>query len=155
MAGNNLARVLVLITAAAVAACGGGDDPVGPDASVEPFVGTWQADSLTIGPSGGTVVVDILGAGGSFFITVEASGQYTAALEILGGMASPEIGQLTVINSSTLRLTPTTPPGRPSTVATYVFATPDSLILDGPTEFDVNGDGTLESAEVHFELTRD
>ena len=100
----------------------------------------------------GTIVADILGVGGSFFITVEASGNYTASLEIAGG-ASPEVGRLTVLSASTLRLSPSTPPG-PAVTATYFFATPDSLILDGPTEFDFNLDGTPEDAQAHFELTR-
>jgi hypothetical protein len=144
----------VLFAMVALGGACGGDDPVEPDPAVAPFVGTWQADSLTISalPPDMTVA-NILGVGGSFFITVESSGQYTASLEILG-QSSPEIGQLTVLSGSTLRLTPTTPPG-PSVVATYFFARPDSLILDGPTEFDFNNDGTPEDAQAHFELTRD
>jgi hypothetical protein len=35
-----------------------------------------------------------------------------------------------------------------------VFATPDSLVLDGATEFDFNLDGADEPAQAHLELVR-
>jgi hypothetical protein len=55
------------------------------------------------------------------------------------------------VQGSTLTLDPTTGPPAPST---YHFATPDSLILDGATEFDFNLDGTDEPAHAHTELVR-
>lgn len=145
-----MAGILYVAVATAIAACGGNDDPVKPDPAVAPFVGTWDADSLTL--THDTIVADILDNGGEFFITVEPSGQYTATL-VAFGQPSPEVGQLTVVNGSTLRLTPTYPPG-PSATSSYFFAAPDSLILDGETEFDFNFDGEPEPADAHFELKR-
>jgi hypothetical protein len=134
-----------------VAACGG-EDPVEVDPAVAPFVGTWDADSLTMTlVANPDTVANILDFG-SFFITVEPSGQYTANLTVLS-QSFPEIGQLAVIDGSTLTLTPTVPPG-PVATAEYLFAAEDSVILDGATEFDFNLDGTPELALAHFELKR-
>jgi len=142
--------MFVLVTGFA-AGCGE-DDPAAPDPELSRFVGTWDADSLTVAAEPpDTTVANVLDLG-SFFITVEASGQYTATLEVLG-QANPEIGQLSV-SGSTLTLTPTFPAGRPVATATFSFPAEDFLILDGPTEFDFNLDGTDEPAQAHFELKR-
>lgn len=151
-------RVLLwaaIVMAAVGTACGGdqGTD-VNPD--VAPFVGTWVADSLTVtSAANDTVIANVLDSvfGGSFSITVEPSGQYTATLTVLG-QANPEIGWLSIINASTLSLTPTFPAGRPVATAAYAFEGDDDLVLDGDTEFDFNRDGTPEAAFAHFELQR-
>ncbi len=129
-----------------VAASACGEDPVAVDPAVQPFVGTWDAVEFTV--TGDTIVADVLSLG-PFWISIEPSGQYTATLEWLGGFA--ELGRLTVQNSTTLTLDPSDGPPAPSA---YVFATPDSLILDGATEFDFNLDGTDEPAQAHIELVR-
>ena len=141
-------RVVALFCAGgAVAACG--TDSTGPDPALEPFVGMWDGVVFTVtGDAPPNTVADLLTLG-PFWISVEPSGQYTATLEWLGGFA--EIGQLSIQSSSALTLDPTTGPPAPST---YVFATPDSLILDGATEFDFNLDGTDEPAQAHMELVR-
>jgi hypothetical protein len=120
---------------------------------VAPFVGTWDADSLTLTSDADTTVVANIIEFGSFFITVEPSGQYTATLTVFG-RPNPEIGQLTVLNPTTLTLAPSFPAGRPVATAQFVFQADDYLILDGPTEFDFNLDGTPESAQAHFQLQR-
>ena len=133
--------------AAAVTACG--SDPVAVDPAVAPFVGTWDAVAFTVtGDAPPNTVADLLTLG-SFWISIEPSGQYTATLEWLGGFA--ELGHLTVQSTSSLTLDPSNGPPAPST---YVFATADSLILDGATEFDFNGDQTDEPAQAHIELLR-
>jgi hypothetical protein len=129
---------------AGAAACG--EDPIAVDPAVAPFVGTWDAVAFTV--TGDTIVANLLDLG-DFWISIEPSGQYTATLEWLGGFA--ELGTLTVQSSTALTLDPTTGPPAPST---YDFATPDSLILDGATEFDFNLDGTDEPAQAHLELLR-
>jgi hypothetical protein len=126
------------------AACG--EDPIAVDPAVARFVGTWDAVAFTV--TGDTIVANLLDLG-DFWISVEPSGQYTATLEWLGGFA--ELGTLTVQGPSALTLDPTTGPPAPST---YVFETPDSLVLDGATEFDFNLDGTDEPAQAHIELLR-
>lgn len=127
-------------------AAGCGKDAIAVDPAVQRFVGTWDAVDFTV--TGDTIVVDVLTLG-PFWISVEPSGQYTATLEFLGGFA--ELGQLSVQNSTTLTLDPSDGPPAPSA---FVFATADSLILDGATEFDFNLDGTEEPAQAHIELVR-
>jgi len=141
-------RVAVVVcVVSASAACG--TDSIGPDPALEPFVGLWDGVVFTVtGDAPPNTVADLLSLG-SFWISVEPSGQYTATLEWLGGFA--EIGQLSVQGTSSLTLDPTTGPPAPST---YRFATQDSLILDGATEFDFNLDGTDEPAQAHMELVR-
>lgn len=151
MVRRAVGRLVLLVGAALVMACGGDQGPQ-VDPRVEAFVGTWVADSLTVKNNADTTVVANILDFGSFFITVEASGTYTATLTVYG-QANPEIGRLTVINSGTLTLTPTFPTGRPVATASYAFVG-DRLILDGATEFDFNLDGTPEAAQAHFELER-
>jgi hypothetical protein len=130
--GRWAAWVLVL----AVASACGGNDPVTVDPAVAPFVGTWDAAVLTMRPEGDTDpthFVDVLGLGADFYITVEPSGHYTATLAILGNPA--ELGQLTVIDATTLRLDPSYPASAKPATASYV-------------------DGTNDPAEAHFELQR-
>lgn len=144
-----------IVMVALGAACGGDQGP-DVDPAIAPFVGTWVADSLTItNQANPTQVANILDPtfGGSFSINVQPSGQYTATLTVYA-QANPEIGWLSVINASTLSLTPTIPAGRPVATASYVFQSDDYLILDGATEFDFNLDGTDEVALAHFELER-
>ena len=133
----------------AVADCGNSSG-VDVDPAVAPFVGTWDAVVMTAtADAPPNQVIDILGAGGTFWISVEPSGQYTATLAFLGPHV--ELGDMTVETSSTLTLHPLAGDPAPTT---YLFATPDSLILDGATQFDYNLDGTPEPAQGHIELVR-
>ena len=74
-----------------IAACG--SDPVAVDPAVAPFVGTWDAVVLTvIADAPPNIVADVLATGGSFWISVEPSGQYTATLEFIGLFSSESFG---------------------------------------------------------------
>ncbi|MGE0159546.1 MAG: hypothetical protein AB7T31_09035 [Gemmatimonadales bacterium] len=131
-----------------LSACGSSTD-VEIDPAVEPFVGTWDAVAFTVtGDDPPHTVVDVLTLG-PFWIRVEPSGSYQAVLEFLGGQA--EFGKLTVQSSTVLILDANDDPPAPST---YVFATTDSLVMDGATEFDFNLDGTDEPGQAHIEIVR-
>jgi hypothetical protein len=146
---KRMRRVIGVGMAAALAACG--TDPAGPDPALAPFVGTWDAVAFTVtGDAPPNTVANILQLG-PFWITVEPSGQYIATLEFLTGF--PVFGQMTVESGSALTLNPTNPAGPPEP-SVYVFATADSLIMDGPTQFDFNLDGTDEAAQAHLEIVR-
>ncbi len=150
MGGRWCDRVALGAMLVLVAACGG-DDGVQPDPAVAPFVGTWDATVFTVmADAPPQTTADVLSLG-DFYITVEPSGQYTATLAIVG--VSPEIGQLTVVGS-TIVLDPTVPATAPTATSNYVFTADDYLVLDGPTEFDFNFDGTDEAAHAHIELQR-
>jgi hypothetical protein len=141
-------KAMALWAAVVLAGCGTSTD-VEVDPAVEPYVGMWDAVVFTItGDAPPNTVVDVLTLG-AFWISVEPSGTYTATLEFPG--IPPEVGKLTVESSTQLTLRPN---GEPPAPSTYLFATPDSLILDGATEFDFNLDGTNEPGQAHIEIVR-
>jgi len=127
------------------------DDGTGP-AELQPLVGTWRAEVLTLTNQANpeTVVRLIQEEGATFTLSVLSDGQYQAVLEVFG-QSNPELGTVSV-SGNQITLTPTIPPG-PTTAGTWRFQG-DTLILDGDTEFDFNFDGTDEQATVHFELIR-
>ncbi len=137
-----------LLAAAVLAGCGTSTD-VEIDPAVEPFVGIWDAVVFTVtGDAPPNTVVDVLTLG-DFWIAVEPSGSYHAVLEFPGNR--PDDGDLTVESPSVLILNSNLTGPAPST---YLFATADSLILDGATEFDFNLDGTDEPGQAHIEIVR-
>ena len=128
-------------------ACGA--DPISVDPAVEPFVGTWDAVVFTVtADEPPNTVANILNLG-PFWIRIEPSGRYQGVLEFAGGQT--EFGRVIVHSSSSLSLDAD---NAAPAVSTYVFATADSLVLDGPTEFDFNLDGTDEAAQAHIEIVR-
>jgi len=146
-----LGGAVAVMLAAFLGACG--EDPVQADPAVAPFVGTWDADSLTLTNDANPSQVANILATGSFVIIVEPSGQYTATLTVFS-QSSPEIGQLRVLNATTLTLTPSFPPGRPVATATYTFQADDDLTLEGASEFDFNFDDIDEPAQAYTHLVR-
>ncbi len=139
--------VFLFGTANLLTACS--DDGTGP-ADLQPLVGTWRAQVLTLtNQANPETVVRLIQEGATFTLSVLSNGQYQAVLEILG-QANAELGAIS-ISGNQITLTPVNPPG-PTTAGTWRFQG-DTLILDGDTEFDFNLDGTNEQATVHFELT--
>lgn len=135
---------------ATTAACGETTTPPPPEENpVEPFVGTWDAVVFDVTSDADTTQVADLTIDGVFVVNFQPSGIYTATLTF-GGIPLVEIGVVSV-GSGFLTLRPNG--GDPAT-SSFVFATPDSLILDGPTEFDFNIDQILDPAQSHIELTR-
>jgi hypothetical protein len=146
---RNMKRWLGLAVALFGSGGCGSSSTFDPVSEVAPFVGIWDAVVFTVtGDAPPHTTADILTLG-RFWINVQPSGRYTATLEFAGGQI--EDGQLSVESSSRLVLDADNAPPAPSD---YVFATPDSLILDGATQFDLNLDGTDEPAQVHMEIVR-
>jgi len=148
--GTGLRRVAALGLLAVAIGCGGGVD-VPVDAAVAPFVGDWTASDFTVTSSDNPAVWFRVTDGGSFTMNIQPSGQYTAILSF-PQLPTPavELGKLTVLGAS-IRLSPTG--GTPAT-SSYRFEGPDRLILDGPTSFDFNEDGTMDPAEARIALDR-
>lgn len=116
---------------------------------IQPFVGTWDAVVFDVTSDADTTQVADLTIDGVFTVNFQPSGRYTATLTF-GGIPLVEIGVISVTGSFvTLR-----PNGGDPATSEFVFAQPDSLILDGPTEFDFNLDQVLDPAQAHIELTR-
>ena len=144
----------------AVGACGGGsgDGLTDPDPRIAPFVGTWDAETLTVTSlADTTIVADLIAIGGTFTLNVQESGTYTAQLafpsaDSLGIEPFVEIGQMTV-SDNVITLRPTTPPGDPVS-SEYTFLSDDLLRLEGPTEFDFNLNNQPDPAILLLELRR-
>ena len=145
-------RTWPLLAALLATVAGCGESGVESDPAIAPFVGTWDATVYQIWPqSDPSFVVDVLDEFGPFYITITASGQYTATIE--NPQVQPQVGQLTVIGS-TIRLDPSVPANEPSATASFAFTAEDYLVLDGSAEIDFNDDGTRDPAGSHIELQR-
>lgn len=147
--GVSLTLLLIL------GACGSSSpsDVAVPDPAVEPFVGDWDATEFVVtSVADDSVTFDLIAATGVFSLNVQPSGAYTATLFIPDEMAQAAVenGTLTVIGDA-VRLSPNQGAGATSA---YEFTGPDLLILDGPTEFDFNFDGTFDPATLHVALER-
>ena len=142
-----------VITAILAACRTDGETPLGPDESLVPFVGTWDAEVMTITNDADPSVVADLMLNGVFFINIQPSGIYTASLEFGGIPLPPEIGQVTISDGGFITLQPSAPDATPATSA-YIFLQPDYLRMVGPTDFDFNLDGTSEPAELFLEVRR-
>jgi len=141
-----------MLMASVMAACG--SDTIEADPTVAAFVGTWDADSLTMTNAGDTTVVANLLDFGSFVILIEPSGQYTATLTVLGS-TGVEFGDLDAnAATSTIQLNRSAPPPPAVSTSSYSFVADDYLVLDGASEFDFNLDQIPEAAQAHFELRR-
>ncbi len=140
-----------------LAACGGtdgGTDVVEPP-EVQPFVGFWEAEELTITLDADTTVVfDLFDYNGRFTFRVEPSGTYTASLSFepdsTNFFASSEVGRIAV-SGGFLTLRPTG--GAPAT-SEYTFLAEDRLRIEGPTEFDFNFDQEGDPARLRAVLQR-
>jgi len=147
-----LGGLMTVLVMSSVTGCG--DDIVEPKLTIADWVGTWDADSLTMTNVADTTVVANVLDFGSFVIVIEQSGQYTATLVV--GSGNPpgiEIGDLDVIGT-TLQLKRTFPPPESTASSSFVFGADDYVILDGDSEFDFNLSGVPEAALAHFELRR-
>ena len=150
----SLLRSSIFVAVVALTACGDSSTPpptTPPE--VEPFVGRWDADVFrVVSVADTTIDFDLFDDvdDGSFSITVEPSGTYTATLAF-GGTAIPQIGTLTATaDVVTLR-----PNGQQPASGPYEFESADVLIV-GPssTEFDFNLDGEDEPGLLTFRVRR-
>lgn len=153
MAPTKMRLVGFLFWAALLVGCGsGGGDPIGPDPAVVPFVGDWAATAFTVtSVANSQLVEDVINLGATFDFNVQPSGRYTATLNFLG-QPNVEIGQLSV-SGSTVTLNRSIPSPQ-SDASSFSFVGSNVLILDGPTDYDFNSDGTLDDAIAHIELQK-
>jgi len=148
-----LSATLALI--AVLGACGG-DDGVSADPSVAFLVGDWSATHMVVTPDlAPDQALDLVEAGGSFSINVQPSGQYTAVIGIPGfGAPPPELGTLTV-EGDEIVFTRTSPPPRTVSRATYEEIAPGHVTFSGPSEVDLDGNGTMDAVTLEVEIVRD
>lgn len=153
MRRRSLLRSSIFLAVVFSGACGDSVQPPTEDPAVEPFVGRWEADVFrVVSVADTTIDFDLFDDvdDGSFSITVEPSGTYTATLAF-GGRAIPQIGTLTATDAAiTLR-----PNGGAPASGPYAFESADVLTV-GPssTEFDFNIDGEAEPGLLTFRVRR-
>ena len=141
-----LGGVVTVLVMGSVAACG--KSVIEADPTIAAWVGTWDADSLTMTNKADTTVVANVLDFGSFVIVIEESGQDTATLAV-SGSPGVEIGDLDIIGT-TLELKRTFPPPPSTAASSFVFTADDYVILDGDSQFDFNLDQDPEAAQAHF-----
>ena len=126
---------------------GNGPGIIGPDPTIEAFVGTWDGEVFVVTSVTQPVVVADLLIDGSFNINVQPSGLYTATLTY--GQLNPviEIGQLSV-NGSLITLEPSGGAPPCPGISEYSFGSAEYVTLNGPTCFDFNLDGEPEDAQL-------
>lgn len=144
-------RALCLVPLVLAVLWGCSDSSTGVKKELEPLVGAWRAQELTLtNVANPSLTWDLVEIGATFSLSILATGQYTAVLTAFG-QSNTEAGNVEV-SGNRVTIQPVSPPG-PSVDGTWQFVG-EILHLDGETEFDFNFDGTREDADVHFELER-
>ncbi len=143
-------RAIVLVLTGVAVSCGG--DSSGPSETPGPdfMVGDWIATVLVVTSAvNPEVSLDLVAQGGTFTLSVQPSGRYTAILAGFG-QASSESGTLSVEGTQVVfrRTIPSPEVSR----STWVRNGAD-VTLTGPTEFDLNLDGMTEDATIVIGLT--
>ncbi len=140
----------VLFLAGVVVSCGGDSSGPGETPGPDFMVGDWIATVLVVTSAvNPEVFADLLAKGATFRLLVQPSGRYTAILSGFG-QASSESGTLSVEGTQVVfrRTLPSPEVAR----STWVREGAD-VILTGPTEFDFNSDGMIESGTIVIRLT--
>lgn len=144
-------RLALVALLGLLVACG--DDGVSPDPTVSFLVGDWEATRLEVAPvAAPEQSVDLRALGARFTLNVQPSGQYTASLSIPGLPPNPEIGEMDV-EGNELVFRPSSPPG-PTSRASYTQPDDDRVIFTGPSEFDLDGDGSADEVILEVEIVR-
>lgn len=148
--------VFLLLSALTVGAVACGDsDPVSPNPEIDFLVGDWDAVRFEIAPNAAPdQSFDLIAEGGSFSLNVQPSGQYTAQLTVQGLPAPPEIGTIDV-EGDELVIRRTTPAPETVTRATYSELASGRVVFSGPSQLDIDGDGTAEAITLEVEIVRE
>lgn len=130
------------------------DNGVSPNPDIAFMVGDWEAVTFTIVPEGGGEGLDLIAEGGAFTLNVQPSGQYTAILTIPGvPPPPPELGMLSV-EGDELLFHRTTPP-QVTSRTTYERLGDGHVQFSGPSQVDLDGNGTPEIITLDVEIVRD
>ena len=150
--GRSVRRIgAYILTATLVAGCGADEPIIEPSADplLEPFVGTWDATVLTVRSEADTTIVADLLENGVSYITIFESGNYQSTIAF-GGLPYTEFGNLDV-TESILTLSPN---NGDAVTRSYLFTGTDVVRLDGPTDWDFNGDDIDDPAYLFMEMER-
>lgn len=141
--------IVLALVGWAIGALGCSEDPNQPDREIAPLVGTWRGRSMVLtNRANPQVRVDLIAQGAVFTLAVVGNGTYSATLSLFG-QTNVETGTIAV-RGNRVTITPTLPPGPPTTGTWKLEGT--TLLLEGQTEFDFDLDGVREPAEIKMEL---
>ena len=98
-----------VVTALLLLAGCGGSDSAGPNDLLSEFIGDWEATALVLtSPVTASASADLIALGSTFNLNGQPSGIYTAVL-VFQGLASTEIGTLSLSGGNTAVLDRTFP----------------------------------------------
>ncbi|WP_222983810.1 hypothetical protein [Flagellimonas meishanensis] len=125
----------------------------GTDISISDIQGNWNAIRAIFGLAGEGPVVefDVLEEGGSATLAIQANGRFTLTLNIPGEGVDTITGQMS-FDEDLLVVEFDDSPGESEFFGIQSTAT--TLSINGPAEFDFDGDGTDEPAEVELDFVR-
>lgn len=116
---------------------------------LDPFVGVWSAEGLTLSnPDDPSQEIDLVEQGASYDLSILATGQYAAVFDIITARGY-EAGTVRLFGDR-ITLTPTSSSG-PATSGTWSFQGA-TLTVEAETLFDVDQDGEDELVGVTFTL---
>ena len=122
----------------------------GPNLSMNDISGNWKATSANY--SYDTLFFDVIAEGGSVSLMIESNGRFTFTLKIPEEADEVSAGQLG-FDEEWLAITFDDDPGEYEYF--FIGLSNGVLTLRGPAEFDFEGDGTEEPANVDLILIRD
>lgn len=144
-----LVKLLTLASLVIFLSCGSDDGPslVGTDISIADIAGNWSATSAVfdIATAGPSIRVDVVEEGGSVILQIQNNGRFTLTVTVMGRAPEVSTGQMG-FDEDLLTVSFDDDPddfeffGIQHTVTT--------LSINGPAEFDFDGDGTQEPAIV-------
>ncbi|NNF58954.1 MAG: hypothetical protein HKN04_12015 [Rhodothermaceae bacterium] len=149
--------LIALLTVPLLVACDSGEDDgfslVGTTTSVAEIAGTWTATRATFSSAaeGPALEVDIIAEGGSAKLAIQTDGRFTLTLAPLGEADDVSNGRLG-FDEELLVVSFDEDPDEFEFFTIQVTET--TLSLEGPAEFDFDGDGVEESARVALDLIR-
>jgi hypothetical protein len=137
----------IFFAALLVMGCSG--DGMGPVADLKPFVGVWEARSLSVvNPDDPSQRIDLVEQGAAYALSVLSTGQYTAVYDLI--LARGHEAGTAEVSGDQVTLTPTSPPG-PATSGTYLFVG-DTLRLYAVRLVDYDFDGVDEVIDINFDF---
>ena len=157
MTRNRLLHALLLLPLLLVAACDGGSDDdfslVGTNLSVSDIAGAWVATRAAFSPEadGPAQEVDLVAQGGTVTLNIQNNGRFTLTLSLPGAPPETATGRLG-FDEDLLVVSFDDDPDDFDFFG--IQATPTTLSVQGPGEFDFDGDGTDEAARLELDFVR-
>jgi len=117
------------------------------------LAGTWDATQFTLtNPADGSQSVDLIGMGGSFTLTINASGAFSGTQTILG-TTDTFSGTIQLSGNHSMSLVDAANPSDITDV-TYTLSGDHLVITSSDLTWDWNNDGTDEAANLSAALQR-